>query len=338
MPTEIERLTKLRDKQLKQYEEAQELAEKALLKAMGSPPKIEDHESAMNAFKKANGLAYQTFLKTQQINNAKSDEAFKEYDKTCAENNAKSRAAGEQAAKGEITREEYLKIKEECDKANGEAYEKAVKIKEANDNESKKAYEEYLALFQQNGDKMGKAKEHYQKHNPSSPPLTVTAKSENVNAVVSAFKEHFKDNEWYKTHEPKVEGNKTTLTFKSDEDALNFAKKLASQNQNFIMIDKETNKVLAYSKDGKLFRGDKELTDGPLRPSKEEMEKLPTLDEFQKPQTPAPTSIDDGPLLTSPQSTNPGGKIPEIPTVKQPIEESSSEELEKQKGLTSSNS
>ncbi|KTD42282.1 hypothetical protein [Legionella parisiensis] len=335
MPSDIERLTKLRDKQRKQYEEAQELAEKTLLKAMGTPPKIEDYESAMNAFKKANGLAYQTYQRTQQINNAKSDDAFKEYDKTCEENNAKSRAAGERSAKGEITHEEYLKIKEECDKANEEAYEKAVKIKEANDNASKEAYEQYKAIFEKNGKEMDIAKKHYEKQNPSPPPLTVTAKSENVNAVASAFKEHFKNDEWYKNHEPQIEGNKTTLTFKSDEDALNFAKKLASENQNFILIDKETNKVLAYSKDGKLFRGDKELTDGPLRPSKEEIEKLPTLDTFQKSQTPPPTSTEDSPLLTSPHSSNPGENIPEIPTLKQPIEESSSEELEKQKGLTS---
>ncbi|AWN73543.1 hypothetical protein A6J39_015815 [Legionella anisa] len=184
---------------------------------------------------------------------------------------------------------------------------------------------------------MKSVQEHYQKHNPSPPPVTVTAKSENVNAVVSAFKEHFKNDEWYKNNEPKIEGNTASLTFKSDEDAFNFAKKLASENKNFIMIDKETNKVLAYSKDGKLFRGDKELTEGPLRPSKEEMEKLPTLDKFQKPQTPPPNPIDDGPPLTGLQSSGSSVKLPEIPVEEQPTVKSTHEDEPKEKeqhGLT----
>ncbi|KTD72601.1 hypothetical protein [Legionella tucsonensis] len=316
MSTNIENLKALIEEERKKLEEAQRLVKQAILKAMASPPKIEDQEAAVKAFDTANKQAHDVYLKIDELNKAKSDEASKNYHETCKVNNAKVES-------GAIT-------PEECEKLNDEAYDEYMRIKEANDKASMDAYKEYQELFNENGTKLKTVQEHYQKHNPSPPPVTATVQSEKVSGLVAAYKELYKDDdEWYKKHEPKIEGNRTSLTFKSDEDALNFAKKLA-ENQNFIMIDKETNKVLAYSRDGKLFRGDKELTEGPLRPSKEEMEKLPTLDEYQKKQqTPNPT---DDPPLSTPQSTKP--EPPEIPTVQQ-TEESpqEKEDLEKQKGI-----
>lgn len=334
MSTNIENLKALIEKERKKLEEAQRLVEQAILKAMASPPKIEDQEAAVKAFDTANKQAYQVYEKVQAVNNANSDEAFKQYQKTCEENNEKAHAASEQQREGKITYEEYLKIKEECDKANQLAYDEAVEIKKNNDLETEKAYEQYQTFFKENGEKLRTVNEHYQKHNPSPPPVTATVQSEKVSGLVAAYKELYKDDdEWYKKHEPKIEGNRTSLTFKSDEDALNFAKKLA-ENQNFIMIDKETNKVIAYSQGGKLFRGNKELTEGPLRPSKEEIEKLPNLDKHQKEQqTPPSHPPEDAPLLTTPHSSNPGGNIPEIPTGAQP-KTPSEEEPKKGTGLT----
>ncbi|HHT0593255.1 TPA: hypothetical protein ACTXXA_002026 [Legionella anisa] len=310
MSTDIDKIKKLLEEERKKLEKVKLLVNEEIVKAMGSSPTIEDQNNAVKAVDNANKQAYGVYQKIDELNKAKSNEAEKQYRDTCAENN-------EKVKNGKMTPEER-------NKANEEAFDAYVRTKKENDKATDKAYEEYQAFFNENSTKLKSLQEHYQKHNPSPPPLTVTAKSENVNPLVSAFKEHFKNDEWYKNNEPKIEGNTTSLTFKSDEDAFNFAKKLASENQNFIMIDKETNKVLAYSKDGKLFRGDKELTEGPLRPSKEEMEKLPTLDKFQKPQTPTSTTEDKPPELTSPKSTDltspksSGVEIPDIPVAEKP--------------------
>ncbi|QLZ68151.1 hypothetical protein FOLKNPGA_00929 [Legionella sp. PC1000] len=323
MSTGIDKIKELLEVERKKLEKAQRLVDKAIIEAMPHPPripKIEDQEAAVKAFDAVNKQAHDVYLKIDELNKAKSEEASKNYHKTCEMNN-------DQVKSGAIT-------PEQCKELNEKAYDEYIRIKEENDKASMDAYKEYQAFFEKNGKKLDTVKEHYQKHNPSPPSVTTSVQSPNANAVVSAFREYFKDNEWYKTHEPKTEGNRTSLSFKSDEDALKFAKKLA-ETQNFIMIDKETNKVLAYSKDGKLFRGDKELTEGPLRPSKEEMEKLPTLDKFQKPQTPPPSSTEDEPLLTSPHSSG-SVQLPEIPVKEESTVTSKKEdEPKEQQKLTS---
>lgn len=336
MPSDIEKLIKIHELERKKYEEAQRLADEALIRAMGSNPKVKDYEAAHNACETANKVAYQSYLKVHEINNAKSDAAFEQYQKTCEENNAKSRAAGEQAKEGKISHDDYLKIKKECDEANEKAYEEAKNIKAANDSASKDAYNEYLAIHEKNNKKMDTVKENYTKHNPSTPPPSSTIiQSPEAKGLVASYKDHFKKDDWYKDHEPKIEKDRIHLPFKSDKDAADFAQELAKGNKNFIMIDKETNKVLAYSKgDGKLYKGNgDEFKDGPLRPGKEDMQQLPTLDAFQKAQTPSNTPPKDDFALTAPKSSKSlGESIPEIP--KEPEKEQPKVETPKEDHLS----
>ncbi|WP_199742189.1 hypothetical protein [Legionella qingyii] len=117
---------------------------------------------------------------------------------------------------------------------------------------------------------------------------SVRIQSEQAEALLAAYKEHC-GAKWLKDHPPeKDENGRLTLSFKSEEDMASFFEKQAKSGQSFIMIDAETNKVIAYSNgDGKLYQtskdGPKEYTGGPLAPNKEAMKDLPDFDGFTMP-------------------------------------------------------
>ncbi|STY28525.1 Dot/Icm secretion system substrate [Legionella wadsworthii] len=314
------------EKERKKYQEAIDLAQDALLRSMGKSPKLKDHEDVQKHFAAASQVAYQSYLKTYDANNAKSDEAFKQYRDTCDENNQKTRDASQQVKDGKISYEDYLKIKEANDKANDEAYNKAVEAKKANDKNSQEAYAMYQAIHEGHSRSIKTSQENYEKSNPTtSKPTDTVVQSPEVDKVVSFYKEFFKKDEWYKNNDPKVENGKIHMPFKSDKDAVEFAKKMAESGSNFIMVDKETNKVLAFSQGGKLYQmkdGKPQEFTEPFRPSKEDMEKLPTLEQFQTapPSIPKPTTKENEFSLSAPTSSNPSGSLPET-TIESPKDE-----------------
>lgn len=90
---------------------------------------------------------------------------------------------------------------------------------------------------------------------------------------------------------PDDEG-RVTFDFKTPEQMTDFFKQQAADGNRFVMIDAETNKVLAYSNgDGKLYRPglgkDKEpeeITGKSLMPTKEQMKDLPDHKDFKMPE------------------------------------------------------
>ncbi|WP_207387296.1 hypothetical protein [Fluoribacter gormanii] len=122
----------------------------------------------------------------------------------------------------------------------------------------------------------------------ASKKKSVRIQSEQAEALLAAYKQHC-GAKWFKDHPPERDENgRLSLSFKSDEDMASFFEKQAKSGQSFIMIDAETNKVIAYSNgDGKLYQtsknGPKEYTGGSLTPNKEAMNDLPDFDGFTLP-------------------------------------------------------
>lgn len=90
--------------------------------------------------------------------------------------------------------------------------------------------------------------------------VVVNADDDNTDDMVADYNKQFKEGDKYKEGyaEPKTEGNKTSLTFPSQESALSFFQGQADKGQSFIIADKN-NKVIAYANgDGKLCRPDGE--------------------------------------------------------------------------------
>ncbi|AUH71332.1 hypothetical protein [Legionella sainthelensi] len=95
---------------------------------------------------------------------------------------------------------------------------------------------------------------------------------------------------------PDDEG-RVTFDFGSPEKMTDFFKQQAADGNRFVMVDAETNKVLAYSNgDGKLYRPglgkDKEpeeITGKSLMPTKEQLKDLPDHKGFEMPEPKSPT-------------------------------------------------
>lgn len=107
-------------------------------------------------------------------------------------------------------------------------------------------------------------------------PKTINVEqASNVNSMVEDYRKKYSKEKWYK--EPVVEGNKTKLTFPSQEEAANFMLDQAKKGQDFIVVDGKTQKVIAYSNgDGHLYNGDgKEFKPGdPFVPSQHSPEDI----------------------------------------------------------------
>lgn len=88
----------------------------------------------------------------------------------------------------------------------------------------------------------------------------VALQSEQSEALMQAFLERFKDNDWYKKTENQPLQNddgSITMHFESLDDLADFSQSQAAAGRDFVMIDEKTNQVMAYSKgDGKLYNGD----------------------------------------------------------------------------------
>jgi hypothetical protein len=86
----------------------------------------------------------------------------------------------------------------------------------------------------------------------------MSVQSEQIDALLKAYKDRFGEDDWYKKHPPEVEEDGSlTMHFKSFDDLADFSKEQAEAGVPFTMVDKATNKVMAYSNgDGKLYNGD----------------------------------------------------------------------------------
>lgn len=90
-----------------------------------------------------------------------------------------------------------------------------------------------------------------------NPSPEVEIKSDNLKGLAEAYKTKFKDNPWYENHPPKEENNRLHLVFKNTQDMIDFGKEQAT-TRNFIVLDKATQKVLAYSQNGLFFHANGE--------------------------------------------------------------------------------
>lgn len=86
----------------------------------------------------------------------------------------------------------------------------------------------------------------------------VLIQSEQLDVLLKAYKDRFGEDDWYKKNPPKVEEDGSiTMHFKSFDDLADFSKEQAEAGVPFVMVDRDTNKVMAYSNgDGKLYNGD----------------------------------------------------------------------------------
>lgn len=120
--------------------------------------------------------------------------------------------------------------------------------------------------------------------------------SEEMDKILEAYRQHCKNKtppKEIKEDDLKADKDgKVNLQFDSPEDMTSFFKQQAEEKQRFIMIDAQTNKVIAYSNgDGQLWRPGKNggppenITDKPsLVPTESEMKDLPDHDKFTMPE------------------------------------------------------
>ncbi|WP_454783557.1 hypothetical protein [Legionella sp. WA2022007384] len=310
----VEKSEQVHKKYLEEYLRLQRELEKKLKQAM----KLSNYpQSLHNAIEATNKAAYNVYKSTYNLNNAKSDAAYEEAQKTWDALDKKHAEDSELQAQGKISYEEYLQRHQDYIDAKDKAYEKYTQIKAQNDEASKKAYKDYVDICEHNRNE-AKAVQQAQSNREdglslSSPSgsvakpevqiataldkLTESQKrsakiqSEHTDELLKAFDKKFGSDDWYKQNQPKKDkdGN-LSMTFKSEKDMAEFFQEEAKEGRSFLMVDDKTNKVIAFSNgDGKLYKpgpdGSKqEFTGGSLSPSAEELKSLPDKKDFQMPE------------------------------------------------------
>lgn len=106
----------------------------------------------------------------------------------------------------------------------------------------------------------------------------VVVQSTESDPIVEDYKKAYANESWYK--EPEISGNRTTLCFPSQETMADFFSGQAHQQRPFMVVDKASNKVLAYSNgDGVLYNGNGSVyTSGAFEPSEQ------VADDFHPPE------------------------------------------------------
>ncbi len=86
-------------------------------------------------------------------------------------------------------------------------------------------------------------------------PVQTSVKGESLDAILGDYKKLYSGESWYQ--EPKMEDGTLTLSFPTQQDAVNFYLDQSEKNREFVVVNIKTNKVVAYSNgDGKLYHGD----------------------------------------------------------------------------------
>lgn len=126
---------------------------------------------------------------------------------------------------------------------------------------------------------------------PQPSPQVVAVKSDKINPILDDFSKKFKDDSWVKAHPPQEKDGRLALSFKTNQDMIDFNRDQAAKNRNFMVLDGATNKVMAYSQNGKFYHANgKEVKDGDqFTPSDK------TLDQFK---IPSPSQKAAEPLAT----------------------------------------
>ena len=182
---------------------------------------------------------------------------------------------------GDISYEQYIekvnKVKEEYDENDkksaqaGEVFDnvRSARRKELDD-ASMRAQQRYATL-----------QGHSLKPKKEAPDSTVQMgiKDGKYKNIIEDYFKKFEKDDWYKGRSCSEKDGKLTLPFKNNQDLTDFCRDQAAKNRNFTIIDGATNKVMAYSQDGKFFHANgKEVKDGDsFTPSDK------TLDQFKIP-------------------------------------------------------
>ena len=86
-------------------------------------------------------------------------------------------------------------------------------------------------------------------------PTTPIVQSPDIASMLEDYKTKYGAEKWYKP--PETKDGKTEMPFPSHAAAAIFAQEQASKNKSFVVLDKETNSVMAYSNgDGKMRKVD----------------------------------------------------------------------------------
>jgi hypothetical protein len=89
----------------------------------------------------------------------------------------------------------------------------------------------------------------------------VYVESEDLAQIISAYKNKYHQESWYK--EPEIKDGIACFAFPTYEEAGLFFEELAAENKVFIVVTRETRKILAYSNgDGNLFNADGSMYKG----------------------------------------------------------------------------
>jgi hypothetical protein len=93
-----------------------------------------------------------------------------------------------------------------------------------------------------------------------------------IDPIVEDYKNLYSKETWYK--EPEVSADQTTLNFPSQDTLVSFFNEQAQIKRSFTLIDKNSNKVLAYSNgDGTLYHGNGDAyISGHFQPSDKKVE------------------------------------------------------------------
>lgn len=207
---------------------------------------LNDPQAVTDAVNRANELAHANYKQDMAANRAA-------YNKTVAECDAKIVAASEAYRQNGTKYDDYLKIKKEQDALMEQAYNKMEKA-------SQEAYAKYKGQVDANHAALDKyviaraaADEQAKRGLQEAPTLKATVVSEQFKKTVEDYNKKFQDEPWYKANPLQEKDGKLNMSFKSNQDMTSFFREQAAKNQNFILVDGATNKVMAYSKGGKFY-------------------------------------------------------------------------------------
>jgi hypothetical protein len=176
-----------------------------------------------------------------------------------------------------------------------------------------KAHERYVQQINENHAALDKfvaaraAADEQAKLQGSAPSPKATVVSEQYKKVLEDFNKKFQDDPWYKANPPQEKDGKLNIAFKNPQDMTNFFREQAAKNQNFILVDGATQKVMGYSKDGQFYHANNKLVkDGDTFAPGDK-----TIDQFKIPTSKAKAGKDEDVSLSHPPDAPSVGRVAE---------------------------